>query len=147
MINFISDYNSEDFFKGEVLVNPVNCVGVMGRGLALEFKQRYPAMFKSYKEECDLKHIKIGKVWLFGENPIIVCFPTKLHWRDPSKIEWIEQGLIDLRQQILAYGIQSINLPMLGCGLGGLNEVEVSCLVTKHLDLDIEVNLFMGIKK
>lgn len=112
--------------KCEALVNPVNCVGVMGAGLALQFKKKYPAMFKDYAFKCDSGHLKIGSVHVYNlcsrEFPrLIINFPTKKHWQDQSKIEYIELGLAALIADVIWFKLQSIAIPPLGCGLGGLD--------------------------
>jgi O-acetyl-ADP-ribose deacetylase (regulator of RNase III) len=109
----------------EALVNPVNCVGVMGKGLAHEFSKRYIVASKRYIRACEAGEVRIGKVYvtdLHREQPpwLLIHFPTKKHWRDDSRIEWIEQGLASLVQEVRARGIQSIAVPALGCGYGGL---------------------------
>lgn len=113
-----------DIFESdcEVIINPVNCYGKMGRGLALQFKQNFPSMFLSYKKACDEGNVKIGKMhtWKNPTGGWIVNFPTKDHWRNPSKLEWIVDGLQDLITFIKSQSIQSIALPALGAGLGGL---------------------------
>ncbi len=119
-----------------ILVNTVNTVGVMGKGLALEFKTRYPEYFEKYKEICQKKILKIGRCWkyhLAGDNWII-SFPTKEHWQLPSRYEYIYYGLISLTEQICeidqtntVHGI--INVPALGCTNGGLDFNIVESLV------------------
>lgn len=93
-------YLKGDIFSSpaQVLVNTVNTVGVMGKGVALEFKKRYPAMFKSYERVCDEKQLEIGKLLLWkGPEKWVLMFPTKKHWRSPSKLEYIEAGLQNSR--------------------------------------------------
>ncbi|MCY4583119.1 MAG: macro domain-containing protein [Chloroflexi bacterium] len=123
--------------SAQAIVNPVNCVGVMGRGLALEFKRRYPAAFAAYRDACADQRLKPGRVFLYdtGEQQPrwIVHFPTKRHWRDASIISDIEAGLIDLTSAIKRHDIKSIALPPLGCGLGGLDWQDVRPLITSHL--------------
>ena len=109
----------------EAIVNTVNCVGIMGRGIALQFKQMYPANFKAYAADCTAGEVVPGKMFVFetGEmtNPkYIINFPTKKHWRGNSKLEDIESGLAALREEILRRGIKSVAIPPLGSGLGGL---------------------------
>lgn len=130
-----------DLFQShaQALVNPVNCVGVMGRGLAAEFKRRFPAYFKEYARLCQEGQMQPGRVRLhLCEAPAplqyIISFPTKEHWRNPSRIEWIEQGLRDLARQIELHALQSVALPALGCGLGGLDYwTQVRPLLTEIL--------------
>lgn len=109
----------------DAIVNTVNCVGVMGKGLALQFKKAYPDNYRVYKLACDHNEIQTGKMFTFmrtsQSNPkYIINFPTKQHWRDPSEIEFIDTGLEDLVRVIPHLSIKSIAIPPLGCGLGGL---------------------------
>lgn len=115
------------------LVNPVNTVGVMGKGLALEFKRAFPKYYIEYRQACELGVIQVGRVHVYEtrvEQPrFIVSFPTKDHWRNPSQIEWIQDGLHDLTERVNALGIPSVAVPALGCGLGGLRWGDVQPLV------------------
>ncbi len=109
----------------EALVNTVNCVGVMGRGIALQFKNAYPKNFKAYEAACQRQEVQPGRMFVYatGElaNPrFIINFPTKRHWRGNSRMEDIESGLVDLVEVIRRNNIQSIAIPPLGSGLGGL---------------------------
>lgn len=109
----------------EALVNPVNCVGVMGRGLALQFKHAWPANFVAYRQACEAGRVRPGQVFVFSTNQprigrFILNFPTKRHWRDRSRIEDIESGLVSLVHEVESRQIRSIALPALGAGLGGL---------------------------
>ena len=110
----------------EALVNPVNCVGVMGRGLALNFKRRYPDNFTAYRLVCRAFEMRPGEVLAFETNQAtppyyIINFPTKRHWQDKSRLEDIILGLKDLEQIIETRKMQSVALPQLGCGLGRLS--------------------------
>ncbi len=114
----------------EALVNAVNCVGVMGKGIALQFKQAFPENFAEYARVCKGKEMKPGRVMVFATgsmlNPkYIINFPTKRHWKDRSRMEDIEAGLVDLIAQVQRLNIQSIAIPPLGAGLGGLNWPDV----------------------
>ena len=114
----------------EFLVNPVNCVGVMGKGLALEFKNKYPLNFEIYKKACDNASFNIGNLLIVPvDNKFIVNFPTKKHWRNKSDLEFIKIGLEELKVAIKEFNIKSIALPKLGCGLGGLDWNEVFDLI------------------
>ncbi len=109
----------------EALVNAVNTVGVMGKGIALAFKQRYPENFTAYAVACQAGEVQVGRMFVHrqaaGDLPQwIINFPTKRHWRDPTRIEWVETGLAALAEVIRANQIRSIALPALGCGNGGL---------------------------
>ena len=122
----------------EALVNSVNCVGVMGRGIALQFKKAWPDNFKEYAKACSRKEVQPGKMLVYATgrltNPrCIINFPTKRHWRSKSRIEDIEAGLQALREEIAKRGIQSIALPPLGAGLGGLDWKEVRSLIESAL--------------
>lgn len=118
----------------QTLVNTVNCVGVMGKGIAKAFRERYPAMFEAYKRLCDNKLLQPGILWLWqGEDHSVLNFPTKVHWRSPSRIEWIEQGLQKFVASYEARGITSISFPRLGCGNGGLDWAEVRPLMERYL--------------
>lgn len=117
----------------EIIVNPVNCVGVMGAGLALEFKRHYPNYYSDYAVKCRMGRIRLGYVDFYTlPNQRIICsFPTKNHWRDKSNITDIENGLINLSKRI---GTMSISFPKLGCGLGGLKWSDVNELIKVHFN-------------
>jgi O-acetyl-ADP-ribose deacetylase (regulator of RNase III) len=135
--------------KSDAIVNTVNCVGVMGKGIALQFKQRWPRNFKEYEAASKRKEIKPGKMFIYDlgewEKPrYIINFPTKEHWRGDSKLEYIEQGLRDLVKQAKRLRIESISLPPLGCGNGGLEWDDVKKLIVAAFKNhpDIHVTLF-----
>src|SRR5690625_926474 len=112
--------------SAEAYVNTVNTVGVMGKGIAYQFKQAFPEMFKEYARDCKKGLVKVGKMHVVNIHGLatpryVINFPTKRHWRDPSKLEYIRDGLIDLVRVIQKLDIKSIALPPLGCGNGGLN--------------------------
>lgn len=126
----------------KTLVNTVNCAGVMGAGIALEFKLRYPEMYKDYVEKCKEKQMKVGipRIYEYSEDIWIMNFPTKGHWRYPSKIQWIEQGLKYFVENHKKRNIESIAFPKLGTNNGGLDWNEVKLLMEKYLNnLDIEI--------
>ena len=132
----------------EALVNTVNCVGVMGRGVALQFKERFPANFKAYAKACEIEDVKPGKMFVFetGEliNPrIIINFPTKRHWREKSRIQDIVDGLKDLKNVIIREDIKSIALPPLGCGLGGLDWNDVRPLIEEFAKTFEDINIIV----
>ncbi len=109
--------------KVQTLVNTVNCVGIMGKGIAQEFKKRYPEMFKDYNDRCTKGEVQLGKPYIFKSlynDRIIINFPTKKHWRSVSKVEDIYNGLEYLTMKYKDWGVTSIALPPLGCGNGGL---------------------------
>ena len=109
----------------EAVVNTVNTVGVMGKGIALQFKDAYPENYQAYAAACKAGEVQVGRMFV-TMNPTltnprwIVNFPTKEHWRHPTKIEWVTEGLEDLRRFIKEEGVRSISIPPLGCGNGGL---------------------------
>ena len=114
----------------EALVNTVNCVGIMGRGVALQFKNDFPANFKACQAACAREEVKPGTMFVFetgtlGNPKFIINFPTKRHWRGKSRIEDIDSGLKALVEEVRNRGIRSIAIPPLGSGLGGLNWAEV----------------------
>ncbi|HNU12533.1 MAG TPA: macro domain-containing protein [Rubrivivax sp.] len=127
------EYRSGDILRSEAeaLVNTVNCVGVMGRGVALQFKNAFPENFKAYAAACKREQVQPGRMFVFETGQLtppryIINFPTKRHWRGKSRIEDIDAGLAALVAEIRARGIRSIALPPLGSGLGGLDwQVEV----------------------
>lgn len=120
--------------NAQVIVNPVNCKGVMGKGLALAFKQKYPAMFAVYERDCQTGRLQIGRPTIYREStPWILNFPTKDHWRSPSKLEYIEKGLIFLVDHYKQVGITSIAFPKLGTQNGRLSWDEVGPLMAKYL--------------
>ena len=135
MIRFVQD----DLFASgsEALVNPVNCVGVMGKGLALQFRHRFPANYEAYREACTRRAIRPGRSFVFdagaGSPHFVVNFPTKRHWRDRSRIEDIAAGLDDLAAILHSRAIGSVAIPALGCGLGGLPWPRVRSLLLDRL--------------
>ncbi len=143
-------YTSGDILRSEAdaLVNTVNCVGVMGRGIALQFKKAFPRNFDEYKAACDRGEVVPGKMFITERRALttprfIVNFPTKRHWRGKSRIEDIETGLIALREEINSRGIQSIAIPPLGSGLGGLNWKEVRDRIESTLgDESVDIIVF-----
>lgn len=143
MIKFEENF---DILNADVdaVVNTVNCVGIMGKGIALQFKQKFQDNFKKYKKACDNKQVKIGKMFVVETGlfkpKIVINFPTKDHWRGNSKIEYITEGLKDLKRVISEFNIKSIALPPLGCGNGGLEWDIVKKEITESLsDLNLEV--------
>lgn len=131
--------------KAEALVNAVNTVGVMGKGIALEFKNRFPHNFTVYKEACEKGNLKTGFVLPVAENDgrIILNFPTKAHWKDASKYEYIETGLKSLKEQIKIYGLKSVAIPPLGCGLGGLEWAKVRRMIENELSsVNIQIYVY-----
>lgn len=124
--------------KVAALVNTVNTVGVMGKGLALMFKERFPENYTAYVKACRAEEVQTGQMFVFPVEKKsglqwIVNFPTKQHWRLPTKIEWVRDGLVALRDTIQDKQISSIALPPLGCGNGGLQWSVVRPLVEEVL--------------
>ncbi len=138
-------YRRTNIFKSpaQTLVNTVNCVGVMGKGLAKEFKSRNPAMFRVYKRLCDENAIKPGVLWLWREgSQWTLNFPTKKHWRGPSKLEWIEAGLEKFVDRYEAEGIKEVSFPRLGCGNGDLDWADVRPLMERYLS-KVRISVFI----
>lgn len=131
----------------QVIVNTVNTLGVMGKGLALSFKKRYPGMFEVYRRTCERKQLTIGKLMLYyAPDHWILMFPTKENWRNPSKLEYIEAGLQKFVSTYAQKNITSIAFPKLGCGNGGLSWDAVKPLMEKYLKpLPIAVYIYVGI--
>lgn len=141
-----------DLLDAEVdaLVNTVNTVGVMGKGLALQFRRAYPAMFAEYAKEARAGQVRLGRMHVWdnraGEMPrYIVNFPTKGHWRDRSRLADIETGLEDLAAVVTRLGVASIAVPPLGCGLGGLAWAQVRPLIERTFAgmPDVDVRLYV----
>ncbi len=133
-------YKTGDILKEETeaIINTVNCVGVMGRGIALQFKNVYPDNFKEYKKACKRGEVVPGKMFIHKHSSLInpkyiINFPTKRHWKGKSNIKDIKEGLIVLRNEIQMLGIKSVAIPPLGCGLGGLSWCEVKGLINEIL--------------
>jgi O-acetyl-ADP-ribose deacetylase (regulator of RNase III) len=132
----------------EALVNTVNTVGVMGKGIALMFKEAFPSNFRAYEDACKNKQVRIGRMFVSETSALegprwIINFPTKKHWRQPSRLEWIVDGLDDLRKVIRDLKIHSIALPPLGSGNGGLDWKEVKVEVKRALEDLKEVNILV----
>lgn len=135
--------------NAEALVNTVNCVGVMGKGIALQFKILFPNNFRAYKEACNKGEVKVGKMFIYEDSnifinkKIIINFPTKTNWKYPSQYSFIKGGLVSLKNEILNRKIKSIAIPALGCNNGGLDYNIVKEMITKELgDLDCEIYLY-----
>lgn len=141
-------YVKGDIFNSpaQVLVNTVNTVGVMGKGIALSFKKKYPEMFTTYRKACDKHQLIIGKLMLwYGPDHWILNFPTKEHWRNPSKMEYIEKGLMAFQRKYADYNITSIAFPKLGCGNGELDWKQVKPLMERYLkELPIDVYIYLS---
>lgn len=127
--------------QAQTIVNTVNTVGVMGKGLAWELKKRHPEMFKAYKKICEERLLDIGRLWLWrGPAQWVLNFPTKKHWRRPSELSFIEAGLEKFASEYEKQGIREIAFPRLGCGNGGLDWDTVQPIMHKYLaDLPIRI--------
>jgi O-acetyl-ADP-ribose deacetylase (regulator of RNase III) len=128
----------------DILVNAVNCRGVMGAGIALTFKDRYPAMFRAYKIACDAGRVAPGRLDIWKrDGEWIVNLPTKRHWRDRSKYDDVAAGLVALRAYLAGQGRVKVALPALGCGRGGLDWTTVSAMIREHLSaLEADIVVF-----
>lgn len=133
----------------DAIVNTVNCVGVMGKGIALQFKNKWPENYCTYRTACKAKEVRPGSMLIFDSGGLvkpnyIINFPTKSHWRGKSQISFIRDGLADLTDQIKSLGIKSIAIPPLGCGNGGLAWSEVRPLIEEAFANlpGVEVRLF-----
>ena len=130
-----------DIFSADVeaLVNPVNCVGIMGKGLALQFKKKFPDYYKHYASACKEHRIILGNAYFYinlypdFRTSLIVSFPTKYHWQDKSRLWDITQGLEMLSIKIRDFKVKSIAIPALGCGLGGLDWADVLVIIQDKL--------------
>src|SRR5260370_12505295 len=130
--------------SAQTLVNTVNCVGIMGKGVALAFKRRYPDMFEDYVRRCDRGDMQMGRPYVYrADDHLIVNFPTKLHWRAVSRLDDIIDGLNYLEAHYQEWGIKSIAVPPLGCGNGQLEWAVVGPTLYRHLSrLNIPVELY-----
>lgn len=131
----------------DFLINPVNTVGVMGKGLALEFKKRFPRNFKVYQKCCKDGSFVVGKLLVVPENEKeIINFPTKKHWKDNSELNYIVLGLEKLKIAIQRYNIKSIAFPKIGCGLGNLDWKDVFPLIenfSNSINQDILTEIYI----
>lgn len=141
-------YTSGDILNADVeaLVNTVNCVGIMGRGIALQFKNMFPKNFEAYASACARDAVHPGKMFVFETDELtnphyIINFPTKRHWRGKSRLEDIDAGLIALREEIVRRGIRSVAVPPLGSGLGGLEWSVVKPRIVSALSTLQDVNI------
>ena len=132
--------------RTKTLVNTVNCVGIMGKGIALEFKKHFPEMYDEYRLRCENKEIMPGQPYIWKNNAggkSILNFPTKQHWRGNSRIEWIESGLNCFYENYHKWEVESIAFPALGCSNGGLDWESVEPIMIRHLekihDITIEI--------
>ncbi|MBM7482668.1 O-acetyl-ADP-ribose deacetylase (regulator of RNase III) [Bradyrhizobium sp. USDA 3686] len=144
------EFRTGDILRADVeaLVNTVNCVGIMGRGVALQFKNNFPANFKAYEVACARDEVQPGRMFVFETGQLspkfIINFPTKRHWKGKSRMEDIECGLKALVEEIRNRRIRSIAIPPLGSGLGGLNWADVRLRIVAALDKldDVDVSVY-----
>jgi O-acetyl-ADP-ribose deacetylase (regulator of RNase III) len=146
-------FNMMRFTRGNLLdadvdavVNTVNTVGVMGKGIALMFKERFPKNYEAYAAACKAGEVQIGKMFVSAVDKLsgprwVINFPTKKHWRQPTKLEWIQSGLVALKDVIREKGIRSIAIPPLGCGNGGLSWIIVRPIIQTALSDLQEVDI------
>lgn len=124
--------------QDDALVNPVNTVGVMGKGLALAFRQHFDLNHRLYVAACQAGELRVGKMFVTQTGQVsgprwVVNFPTKQHWRQPSQLRWVSDGLVDLRRFIAQHQVRSIAIPALGAGLGGLAWPDVRAAIESAL--------------
>ena len=134
----------------QTIINTVNCVGVMGKGIALAFKLQYPTMFEDYRERCRRKEVRLGEPYLYkvNEDRWVLNFPTKGHWREKSHIQDIEKGLAYLTTHVSEWGITSLAIPPLGCGNGGLDWEHVYSLIREYVEpLGIPTEIYVPFTK
>lgn len=133
--------------NADCITNTINCIGFMGKGLALEFALRYPELEEQYVSECKKHQIKTGRVYFYNINgQKIINFPTKFHYKDPSKIEWIEQGLNYVLLHYKNWNIKSLALPLLGARNGGLDPDKVVSLIKQKL-ANIDIPIYICLNK
>ena len=131
--------------KAQTLINTVNCVGVMGKGIALEFKEQFPDMYENYVQRCQRGEVKPGVPYLYKTlfPPQIINFPTKDHWKSISKLSDIEYGLKHLLEHYREWGVTSLAIPPLGCGNGQLEWRVVGPLIYRFVnDMTIPVEIY-----
>jgi O-acetyl-ADP-ribose deacetylase (regulator of RNase III) len=128
----------------QTLINPVNTTGIMDEGLSKNFREIYPQMFPKYRSLCESGKLRIGRLHLYKTpQKWIINFPTRVRRKDLSKIEYIEQGLSTFEKTVEQFGIKSVVFPCIGCGLGGLDWMDVRKRIEKKLrNLDLEVFLY-----
>lgn len=131
--------------EAQTIVCPTNCVGVMGKGLALAVKETYPTVERQYRRDYLNGRLTINTLPIYEAYPgrRVLCFPTKDHWRDPSRLEWVGTNLYRLAQKWYAWEITTLAIPPVGCGLGGLDWNDVKPLIYHYLDpLPLDIDLY-----
>ena len=137
--------------KAQALVNTVNTVGIMGKGIALQFKQRFADNYRQYKAACNAGQVVTGAMFVTEVNELmgprwIINFPTKQHWQAPSQLIWVEQGLQDLRRFLIEHRVKSVAIPGLGTGNGGLDWAQVRPLIEQALaGLDTQIHIYQPV--
>lgn len=136
--------------NAEALVNPVNTVGVMGAGLAKQIRTAFPAAYEEYRHACRVGNVMIGRMHVLKRDRVpmfgpayLINFPTKAHWNQDSRLEWIELGLVHLISVVDEIGIRSIAIPPLGCGLGGLSWADVRPLIARSFSHHTHVRVLV----
>ena len=153
MPTYCADIVSIFDLKVDAVVNPINCKGAMGKGLALEFKKRFPLNFSYYKKQCQVGAVKIGqmlvyKTMLVKRSPrLIINFPTKNDWRDPSDMVYITEGLKELLKVCIAEKVTNIAIPKIGCGLGGLDWEDVYPEIRNVFQAHPEIQVYLWGRK
>ncbi len=146
MSNALIKIQIGDLFIAPVntLVNTVNCIGVMGKGIALTFKKRFPEMYKEYKDRCKANLVAVGEPYLYKDifGTSIINFPTKNHWRSPSRLEDIVNGLNFIIEKHKTWGLNSVAFPPLGCGNGGLDWEHIGPIMYQKLSV-LEIPVFI----
>ncbi|SEO08074.1 O-acetyl-ADP-ribose deacetylase (regulator of RNase III), contains Macro domain [Mucilaginibacter gossypiicola] len=147
MIMYLKGNLLED--EAEALVNTVNCVGVMGKGIALAFRHAFPDNYLLYRAACVAGELQVGKLWVVSDfnlicgQKVIINLPTKKHWRNPSQYGWVEAGLQALAGYLQSNPVGSLAMPAPGCGNGGLAWSKVKPLVERYLSgLDMEIRVY-----
>lgn len=142
-------YKTGDLFEAqaEAIINTVNTVGVMGKGIALQFKQRFPENFETYRKLCSDNQLDVGQLLITKDNSLffkyIINFPTKKHWKQPSEYEYIEEGLAELVKKIRELNIKSVAMPPLGAGNGKLDWQKVKPIIEKYLAVLPDVTFYV----
>jgi len=135
-----------DIFQSdcEVLVNPVNCVGVMGKGLAFQFKNKFPTMFKEYKKYCETEVLQLGKPIIIKDGKIpILCFPTKHHWREMTDICNIIKGLEYMDSRVDEWRYDSYAFPLLGAGEGGVSSELSEQILKEYISDNVYAEIYV----